>query len=87
MQPKQHWASTVHQVTTPPADCTVSLKVKLLSSPVMTVGNKDISDLKELIHEKGKNGVLGTVDAKELMLLKVTDIHLELSINIVTGLS
>jgi len=38
--------------------------------------DKDISDLKELVHKKGENGVLGSVDAKDLVLLKV-DIHLD----------
>jgi hypothetical protein len=49
---------------------------------VLVLGNEEVSDLKERVHEKGKNGVLATIDAKELTLLKVSDI-LESSINIV----
>lgn len=54
--------------------------------PVLVAGNNDISDLKERVHEKGKNGVLATIDAKELTLLKVCGV-LESSINIVIHFS
>jgi hypothetical protein len=43
-------------------------------SAVFTVtvsANNEIGDLKDSIHEKGKNGVLRDVDAKDLVLLKV----------------
>jgi hypothetical protein len=34
--------------------------------------NANINRLKEVVREKGKNGVLGNVDAKDLVLLKVS---------------
>ena len=60
--------------------CLVEGEAEVFLVPVE--GDKVISELKELVHEKGKNGVFASVDAKELMLLKVSDI-LESSINIV----
>jgi hypothetical protein len=33
--------------------------------------DNDVGDLKELIHQGGKNGVLSNIDAKDLILLKV----------------
>jgi Crinkler effector protein N-terminal domain len=38
---------------------------------VRPTGRDDIMDLKELIKEEGKNGVLNSVDAKDLVLWKV----------------
>jgi hypothetical protein len=38
---------------------------------VKPTGSMDILELKDLIHEKGKNGVLSIVDAKDLVLWKV----------------
>jgi Crinkler effector protein N-terminal domain len=38
---------------------------------VKPTGSVDIMELKELIKEKGKNGVLNGVDAKDLTLWKV----------------
>jgi hypothetical protein len=52
---------------------------------VEVAGNKDINDLRELIREKGKNSIFATVDALQLVLLKVSDI-LESSFNTVTHL-
>jgi hypothetical protein len=40
---------------------------------VKPTGGMDIIDLKALIKEEGKNGVLGSVDAKDLVLWKVSD--------------
>jgi hypothetical protein len=34
---------------------------------VLVAGNEDVRDLKERVHERGKNGVFATIDAKELM--------------------
>jgi hypothetical protein len=53
--------------------------------PVTVAENKDISDLKILVHEKIKNGTLRTILAKDLVFLKVSNI-LESSVNIVAHL-
>lgn len=39
---------------------------------VTASANASINRLKELIREKGKNGALGNIDAKDLVLLKVS---------------
>ena len=38
---------------------------------VKPTGSTDVLDLKDLIKEKGKNGMLGSVHAKDLVLWKV----------------
>jgi hypothetical protein len=39
---------------------------------VTASANASINRLKELVREKGKNGALGNIDAKDLVLLKVS---------------
>ena len=39
--------------------------------------NVEVGDLKEIVHEKGQNGALSGVDAKDLVLLKVRNSYAE----------
>jgi len=53
--------------------CLIDTDIDIESIPFeLTVPiNASVSRLKELVWEKGKNGVLGNVDAKNLVLYKV----------------
>ena len=42
--------------------------------PVSVAANKSIAILKELVYAKGKSSVFGGIDAKDLVLWKVSDI-------------
>ena len=57
----------------PVAHITLTCLIEGDSSPFIVEPKEDISimKLKKLIHEEGKNGVLGRVDGKDLRLWKV----------------
>ena len=52
--------------------CIVSAEQTPTPFMIKAPTNIDIGDLKEAIKEKGKNGVLGRIDAKDLVLWKVS---------------
>ena len=52
--------------------CVVSAEQTLTPFKIKATTNIDIGDLKEAIKEKGKNGALGRIDAKDLVLWKVS---------------
>jgi len=57
----------------PVAHITLTCLIEGESSPFIVKPKEDISimQLKDLIQEKGNKGVLGSVDAKDLLLWKV----------------
>ena len=61
------------QSSMPVAHITLTCLIEGDSSPFIVEPKEDISimKLKDLIHEKGKNGVLGMVDGKDLTLWRV----------------
>ena len=61
------------QPSMPMAHITLTCLIEGESTPFIVEPKKDISimKLKELIQDEGKNGVLGSVDAKDLTLWKV----------------
>ena len=50
--------------------------------PVSVAANKPIANLKDLIHAKGKSSAFGGIDAKDLVLWKVSNTVLESTSNI-----
>ena len=61
------------QSSMPVAHITLTCLIEGESSPfiVKPKGDINIMELKNLIHEEGKKGVLGSVDAKDLLLWMV----------------
>ena len=61
------------QSSMPVAHITLTCLIEGESSPFIVKPKEDISimQLKDLIQEKGNKGVLGSVDAKDLLLWKV----------------